>query len=256
MSIANNQFSAPRLEPAGKILRAAIHLWNQPTQTKTTRQWARVFVTVSRQPGAGGIPFSHKLAQRLNQAGQSDWSTWDRELVDKVSAETGIARELIEMIPNRRHNWLEDLLQGFSVNQSPPDVIEFRAYKRVAMTILALATAGHAIIVGQGGTFITEGMPASIHLRLVAPLEHRIKCTAEFEKLSREQAAARIVEIDQRRTDFYRRYWPNKVIAPELFTMTLNSGELSVDEMVESVLPVIRIREAGGKSLATEERWN
>lgn len=256
MSNRYSHFSASQLEPAEKILKGAIHSWNHPGDERSTEQQARVFITVSRQPGAGAISFSHRLAERLNQDDQKDWSAWDRELVDKVSAETGIARELIEMIPNRRHNWLDDLLQGFSVNQTPQDVMEFRAYKRVVMTIRALAAAGHAIIVGQGGAFITEGMPASIHLRLVAPLEYRIRCTAEFEKLSLHEATARIAEIDQRRSEFFRRYWPNKINAPETFTITLNSGVLSVDEMVECVLPVIRIRQAAGKPLATRDRWN
>jgi hypothetical protein len=111
------------------------------------------------------------------------------------------------------------------------------------MTIRALATAGHAIIVGQGGTFITQEMPMAIHLRLVAPLEHRIKYTAARDNLSLHNAAARIVKIDQRRAEFYRRYWPGKRVAPQTFTMTLNSAELSVDEMLQVVLPLVRSRE-------------
>lgn len=209
----------------------------------TANQQARVFVTVSRQPGAGTISFSHRLAERLNQDGQNDWSAWDRELVEKVSAEHGISKEIIEMIPDRRHNWLDELLQTFSTTQNSPDLVDIRAYKRVIMTIRALATAGHAIIVGQGGTFITQRMPAAIHLRLVAPVEHRTKYMAERDKLSLSEAAARIADVDLRRNDFYRRYWPGTVIAPETFTMTLNSAELSTDDLVTCVLPLIRSRE-------------
>ena len=242
------------VQTAEKTLKAAIHSWNHPAERRTTEQQTRVFVTVSRQPGAGAISFSHRLAARLNQDGQNDWSAWDSELVEKVSAEHGIAKEIIEMIPNRHHNWLDELLQGFIAGQNPPDMMEIRAYKQVAMTIRALATAGHAIIVGQGGSFITEGMPAAIHLRLVAPLEHRIKYTAEGEKISLHEAAARIVEIDQRRAVFYRRYWPGKVIAPETFTMTLNSAELSLDELVECVLPLIRTREMAGRRSALDTK--
>jgi cytidylate kinase len=240
-----NSLLAMQLEPAEKILRAALHSWQKSSEQAERRR--RVFVTVSRQPGAGGITFSHQLAERLNQEAKfkldADWAAWDHELVEKVSAEHGIAREIIEAIPNTRHNWLEQLLQGFSLSNNPPDLAEIRAYKRVAMTIRALATAGHAIIVGQGGTFITQEMPAAIHLRLVAPLEHRIQYTAARDNLSLHDAAARIVEIDQRRAEFYRRYWPGKKIAPETFTMTLNSAELSVEEMVQIVLPLIRSRE-------------
>jgi cytidylate kinase len=243
MSNRYSHFSASQLEPAEKILKGAIHSWNHPGDERSTEQQARVFITVSRQPGAGAISFSHRLAERLNQDDQKDWSAWDRELVEKVSAEYGIAKEIIEMIPGRRHNWLDELLQTFSASQNSPDLVDIRAYKRVVMTIHALATAGHTIIVGQGGTFITQRMPAAIHLRLVAPVEHRIKYTAERDKISLGDAAMQIADIDQRRTEFYRRYWPGTAIAPETFTMTLNSAELSTNELVACVLPLIRIRE-------------
>ena len=188
------------VQAAEKTLKTAIQSWNHPFGLSRTEQKAQVFVTVSRQPGAGAISFSHRLAERLNQDGQNDWSAWDSELVEKVSAEHHIAKEIIEMIPNRHHNWLDDMLQGFLSSQCPPDIAEIRAYKMVVMTIRALATAGHAIIVGQGGNFITERMPGGIHLRLVAPLEHRIKYKAEYDKISLHAAAAQINEIEQRRS--------------------------------------------------------
>jgi cytidylate kinase len=136
------------------------------------------------------------------------------------------------------------LLQNFSASENPPDVREIRAYKRVAMTIRALASAGHAIIVGQGGRFITGRMPGAIHIRLVAPLDHRIKWTAEREKITLHEAADRVVELDQRRRNFYSRYWVGKTIGPETFTMTLNSADLSLDELVECVVPIIQARES------------
>jgi len=242
MSMRYYEFKSERLEPAEKILRAAIHSWSL-SHDRPEGIPARAFVTVSRQPGAGAISFSHRLAARLNETGAGEWSAWDRELVEKVSAEHGIAAEIINKITTRRHNWLEELLQSFSSSEIPPDVAEIRAYERVAATIRALAACGHAVIVGLGGAFITRNMPGGIHLRLIAPLEYRIQCTAEYEKISIHEAAARLVEIDRRRSEFYRRFWPGKVVAPEAFTMTINSARMSLDELVECVIPLVRMRQ-------------
>ena len=241
MSTQNSRLSEARLVNAERSLRAAIQVWNHPGETLRR---PRTFVTVSRQPGAGGISFSHQLAQRLNDEGEGDWSAWDRELVEKVSAEHGIAKEIIETIPSRPHNWLDDFLQSFTVSPNSPDLVDRRAYKRVVMTIRALATAGHAVIVGRGGSFITDGLPGAIHLRLVAPLEYRVKHTAERDGISVMEAARRIVETDRLRTEFYHHYWPSKVISPETMTMTLNCAELSVEELVDCVVPLIRARES------------
>jgi len=174
MPLRYSHLPAWQLEPAEKTLRAAINTWNSRGARTAAEKCARVFVTVSREPGRGDFVFA-SAGGAFESGGAGDWSAWDRELVEKVSAEHGIAREIIEMIPNRHHNWLDDLLQGFAASPNPPDIVEIRAYKRVVMTIRALATAGHAIIVGQGGNFITEGMRAGIHLRLVAPLAYRIQ---------------------------------------------------------------------------------
>jgi cytidylate kinase len=244
-----------KLESAEKVLKAAMHLWKQPTG-RGAEISPPVFVTVSRQPGAGAISFSHKLAERLNATGPADWSAWDRELVEKVSAEHGIAKDIIEMIPNRHRSWLEDFVLNFSTDRNPPDVVEIRAYKRVAATIRALAAQGHAIIVGLGGTFITQHMPGAIHLRLIAPLDYRIKGTAEREKISIHEAARRVAEIDYRRSEFYRRWWPTKSLAPETFTMTLNSGELSLEELVECVVPLIQLRQTDRKCSCTTHCGN
>jgi cytidylate kinase len=218
-----------------------MHSWTHSADASADKG-PRIFVTVSRQPGAGAVSFSHRLAERLNKDGRGGWSAWDRELVEKVSSEHGIAKDLIDAIPNRHHSWLDDLLESISVGQYPPDWSEIRAYKRVIMTVRALAAAGNAIIVGRGGNFITEGLPGAIRLRLIAPLEHRIKSTAEQEKIVLHEAAARVAETDRRRAEFYRRFWPGREIVPEAFTMTLNCAELSLDEMVDCVVPLVRSR--------------
>lgn len=231
------------LTAAEKTLNTAIQTWNDSFRSKSAEQAVRPFLTVSRQPGAGAILFSHRLAAHLNQNGDRDWSAWDRELVEKVSSEMGISKSIIEMIPDRTHNWLDDLVQNFATSDNAPNAVETRAYKRVAMTIRALAAAGHAILVGQGARFVTAGMPGGIHLWMVAPLEHRIESMAQREGMSRRDAAAKIAQLTRNRKTFYERYWPGKVIEPETFTITVNVAELTVDELIEGVVPMIRARE-------------
>ncbi len=243
MTTPSSSGSATHLDAASKVLEAALHVGTRGPQLGTPAV-PRAFVTVSRQPGAGGISFSHRLAERLNADGAGDWSAWDRELVERVAAETNVSQGLIETIPDRHRSWFTTLLDAISSHPQPPDLAEVRAYKGVIKAIRALAERGHAIIVGQGGTFVTEAMPGAIHLRLVAPLEHRIKHFAEREQISLHEAAARLEEADVHRAEFFRRFWQLKVIRPEQFTMTLNAGELSVDEMIDAVIPVIRLREA------------
>ncbi|MGA2440611.1 MAG: cytidylate kinase-like family protein [Tepidisphaeraceae bacterium] len=230
-------------------LNVALHTYNNPERRHAAEKLARVFLTISREPGAGGVPLAQRLAERLNAHGPSDWSAWDQELVEKVSTEYHLKKGAVETVDERPHNWLNDLVASFSQHVTPSDV---GVFKKVAGTIRALATAGHAIIVGRGGRFITAGLAGGIHLRLVAPLEYRIKTTAESFNLSLPAATKRLAEVDRSRTIFYRQFWPGKSLEPQNFTMTLNSAELSLDEMVACILPVIHLRDPGASESADE----
>jgi cytidylate kinase len=230
-------------------LNVALHTWSNPERRHAAEQRARVFLTISREPGAGGVPLAQRLAERLNAHPPGDWSAWDQELVEKVSAEYHLKKGEIETINERPHNWLNDLVSNLSQNVTPSDL---GIFKKVAGTMRALATAGHAILVGRGGRFITDGLAGGVHLRLVAPLDYRIKTTAESFHLSLPAATKRLAEIDRNRTLFYRQFWPGKSLDPENFTMTLNSAQLSLDEMVACILPLIRLRDPGSSESAGE----
>jgi cytidylate kinase len=239
------------LQRSPAILQAAIDTLNQSARG-SAENCARPFITVSRQAGAGAVAFSHRLAERLNQEGSGDWHAWDHELVEKVSSDHGIAKAVLEMIPYQSHTWFNDLVHSFSESQAGAYCDESFAYKRVALTIGALASAGHAIIVGRGARFITGSSPGGLHLRLIAPLDQRIGFIIEKFQLSIEEASDRIDEMDRNREMFYRRHWPGKTLEPQTFSMTLNASELSVDELVECVLPVIRLREAAAQTASSQ----
>lgn len=197
------------------------------------------FVTISRQAGAGGRTLASDLVKALNARDakhDTPWHVWDHELVEKVSAEHQIPEEVIDTLEDTRHPWFSEFISGLSAN-GPHD--DFKVYRRVAVTLRALALSGRGVIVGRGGVFITAGIPNGIHVRLVAPLEHRIQRTAERLQLTHQAAAARVREIDRNREAFYRRYWPSKTIAPETFTLTLNTAELSETQLVECLLPLL-----------------
>jgi hypothetical protein len=238
------RFSSAVAHPAHAAVHAALHEFGNPPNRDIAER-PRVFVTVSREPGAGALSFSHRLAERLNQQTDAGWTAWDQELVEKVSSEYKVNRQIIELLTERRHGWLDDMLQGMSQTAAAQHSDELWVYKRVAMTIRLLANAGRAIIVGRGGLFVTSGMPGGIHIRLVAPLPQRIKHFGEYFHLSPRQAAHRVQELDEARADFLKRYWPGKTIMAESFTLTLNSGQMSLDEMVDTVAPLVLSRERG-----------
>jgi len=46
--------------------------------------------------------------------------------------------------------------------------------------------------------------------------------------------------IDRHRETFHRRYWAEKALLPEIFTITLNSAKIDEQRMVDCIVPLIR----------------
>lgn len=196
------------------------------------------FVTISRQCGSGAMTIGQMLVTRLNDLGKDEeaWTLWDRQLVEKVSADHHLARDVVESLEDSGRTWLEDFMAALAVDT---DETEAKIYGLVAATIRALAQKGRVIIVGRGGVYITRNMPGGIHLRLVAPLEYRVRYMADQLQLSYEAALAHVQQVDRQREAFYRRYWPKEIRAPEAFTLTINTSLVSEERAVESIIPLI-----------------
>ena len=200
------------------------------------------FVTIARQAGAGGVTLAQVLVKHLNEPDppKQPWGAFDRELVERVAADHQISASLIDSLGEASSSWLSEFFAGLRFSDKGQLANELQVFRRVAQTIRALAQVGRVVIVGRGGAYITRNMPGGVHVRLVAPLEHRIKASAERHQLSQAEAADHIRQFDQNRQAFYKRYWPDQTQGPELFTATLNTSDLDEDQLIECITPMIR----------------
>lgn len=199
------------------------------------------FVTISRQAGAGGWSLAKLLVERLNtiDPGERQWAAWDRELLERIAEEHHIPAALVESLEHPRC-WLEDLLSGISLSNDAASLDEYQVYRRVASTVRGLARAGRSVIVGRGAVYATNDLPGGVHVRLIAPVEYRIARVARLMKVPEAKAAAEIHRLDRHREAFHRRYWPGKALMAEVFTITFNAAAITEEQMVASVLPLIR----------------
>jgi cytidylate kinase len=222
------------LLPALTVLRAAEYA-NRDRETPAQAAPPAPFVTISRQAGAGGRTLAHALAARLNQRcpGALPWTVWDNELVERVAAEHHLPLSRVAALEEQPPSWLEEALGSLAVSGPPAD--EAAIFRRVSATIRALAQLGRVIIVGRGGAFVTSDLTGGVHVRLVAPVEHRVAATARVMNCSSRDAANRVKEKDHAREAFYRRHWPTRSLSPENFAATFNTSVIGSDQLVECV---------------------
>ncbi|TAL01967.1 MAG: cytidylate kinase-like family protein, partial [Verrucomicrobia bacterium] len=111
-------------------------------------------------------------------------------------------------------------------------------------TILKLAELGHVIIVGRAANIITADIRGVFHVRLVAPLEQRVRHAEEFYSLSPREARDFCQREDLGRQRYLKKYFKRRVDDPLLYHLTINTGLVSYDQAAALIVAAAR-KEAG-----------
>ncbi len=200
----------------------------KPLQTapRSTQQKVLPSITISRETGAGAVMIG-KLVLDILQKRLRDpmpWALFDRNLVERVISDHALPQRLKQFMPEdktgRMHSIMEEVL-GLH-----PDPRGRAGRWHTSNTILQLASMGHAIIVGRGGNIITARLPNVLHVRLIAPLEARIRRIRQTHSLTEREAAIYIHNADRGRERYVKHYFNENVADPLHYHMILNTGDL------------------------------
>lgn len=207
------------------------------------------FITISRQAGAGGHSLASRLVRRLNEIdpGQRPWTCWDNELLDRVAVRYNLAPDALDAYEDGTRSWLQQFFRGLAAHEDAAHPDELVIHRRVSRSIRELARLGRCVIVGRGGMAVTADMPGGLHVRLVAPLEHRVAAMARQRAMTPQQSAEWVRHTDRAREQFHQRYWPTLDLSPERFAVTLNAAAGSFEQLAESILPLVPLGTPAGR---------
>ena len=182
-------------------------------------------ITVSREYGAGGGEVARRLAEAL------DWELLDRELLHQAAE--------VEHLPDADLESLDEkaLSMGDRFRLHPPHEHYIHGLKEAARRA---AQRGHVILVGRGSRHLIGETAAAFHLYLVAPREWRARRMASLEGWSVDQALARCLEVDRARERFTRYFFGPAAFQPSNFDLIVNTGRMSLDDVVDSVVTAVR----------------
>ena len=94
------------------------------------------------------------------------------------------------------------------------------------------------MIVGRGANFI---LPAHeiFAVRVIAPLEIRIRNVALKYNVAAEEAKRRIIQRESRRKAFIRHSFNADISDPIHYDMVINTGKISIAAAVEAVIAAV-----------------
>lgn len=200
-------------------------------------------VTISREAGTNAHGIGRFLIMRLAECADPDlrsgWDLFDQKLCALIAQNKSLDADY-DMLLNDKyrggglHRLVYELLIG-----TPQ---EYRIQKKIEEVIHLLARLGKVVIIGRGGFHIARHMPGAIHLRLVAPMEHRVRAVMEHDGLSEPAAIRKIQDADVERARFLKKHHNCDLQDPALFDVVWNVASLRIPEIVDATADLVQMR--------------
>lgn len=206
-----------------QIIEEQINAWShQNLKDRRSRSQKNVkpAITVSREFGALGAALGRLMGEKM------DFKVWDNELLAAIADELDSNENMLETVDERLREPVQDAVAGFLINLNT-NVNYLRSLIRVVKTI---ESYGNCIIIGRGANYICQ-KNSSFHLRIVSPLQERVKGYAKRENTSNEEALNIIREKDAERANFVKYHFNKDVTNASDYDLLLNSGTYSLEEM-------------------------
>ena len=113
---------------------------------------------------------------------------------------------------------------------------EDRTAALVIQLIHAAYEMGKAVILGRGGQVVLREKPDVLHVRLVAPLEMRIRRRQMRAGLTAEAARRQVIERDRASAEFAHRYYEVDVADPALYDLVIDTRKLSPGVVADLII--------------------
>lgn len=186
-------------------------------------------ITISRLTGSNVYDVSKKLIDILQQktlAPENPWTYFNKELIKKVIEDFKLPKVFTSYIPEGKYNHISDAVSEL-LGVKPS---EWTILHKTTEIILQLTRFGKVIIVGRGSTVITSKLPNCFHVRLVAPIDYRIKHVQEIFRYSKTKATEYIKKEDSSRKKYLKSHFFRDADDATLYHLILNTGKLGEEE--------------------------
>ncbi|MCS7201165.1 MAG: cytidylate kinase-like family protein [Dictyoglomus sp.] len=210
-------------------------------------------ITISRQYGSNGEKIAEKLARDLN------YRYFDKFLMTEIAISSGLSEaEVIDFNEDnykvkgffeqlfRRREFVGEITVKEKDNVTGITSIITKTFDEesglrfVQAVIKKLKDWGDVVILGRGAQVLLKDNPKTLHIRIIAPLEYRVKNVMKERNLTREESLRLIIEKDKSAEEYLKRFYNVDWNNPELYHLILNTGLLSWEQGVEVIKNALR----------------
>jgi cytidylate kinase len=202
-------------------------------------------ITISRQFGSHGDTVAQVLCDRLG------YRYFDKNLMMGLAARAGVAPDKVVDLSDEKHrtrSLLERLFGNYAAPMADPaswaagaaaNAEEQLTADRLKSLIRAAHAQGDVVILGRGGQVVLRDQPDVLHVRIIAPLEKRVREHQARAGLSAEAAREQVLNRDRASLDFVNRYYDVDAADPQFYDLVLNTARLTPVDAVDMIIEAL-----------------
>lgn len=183
-----------------------------------------VIVTIGRENGSGGREIGRILADRLGIP------CYDHQIVQETAVQAGMSVEDVGRTEERDGRTM--LFFGGIPTANP-------LYDAQSRAVESLASQGPCVFVGRCADYVLRDRPGLVRVFVHAPMEDRVRRSAERNGVSAESARRHIEETDEERARYYMRHTGLVWGSASNYDLTVNTGRIGVDGAVRVILEYV-----------------
>ncbi|MFQ6044034.1 MAG: AAA family ATPase [Candidatus Poribacteria bacterium] len=205
-------------------------------------------ITISREHGSGGAEIGRRVAKILG------YDYIDKELITEVAKMANVPESGVEKLDEKGEDPIIYFLKELFVEDEPQTVSEYpneydddeskeiqkkkeintfdrdKQLKLFQSVIESVWERDNAVIIGRKANVILAYKPNTLRVRIIAPLEKRLKRVMRLEHLSQDDALRLIRETDGHRERYAKQYYDVDWDNPRLYDIIINTEKLSNED--------------------------
>jgi cytidylate kinase len=210
-------------------------------------------VTISRQVGSGSKQIATEVARLLS------YRFFDKRLMIQVAAEVGLMEnEVVDFSEDhykatgfleRLFGYQSHVVASVSTRKRDSTGAETLSLEKlneaycidlIRTAIRAAYKQDNVVILGRGSQAILQDLPNVFHVRVIAPLDVRVRrIQAENKRFSTKDARDWVIAQDQKIAEYLKRFFGINWDDPTLYHWVINTGKLKPQSAAEFIARAI-----------------
>ena len=214
-------------------------------------------ITIARDYGSGGGEIARRLATRL------EWQLLDHQVVERVAQRLGVNTNEADVYDEHVEDFVTRLFETMRyLAPSIPDssiitpeelALDSKSYhEALKQVLLASVKLGPGVIVGRGAQIVLASHRDVLHVKVIAPLQERIRYVMQREKLNAAAAQSLIEHKDHERKQELKNFYHANPDDDHPYDLVVNTGVIDLQSAVDLILLALE-RKAQRLSVPAEE---